>query len=214
MSTIRILIADDHFVVRQGVRRMLQLYPDLDVVGEAADGMEALDALGRVRADLLMMDMTMPGLGGTALIGRVREKWPSLPILVLSMHKDAHVALGALRAGANGYATKDTEPPVLADAIRKVAAGGRYVDPALAEQVLFESLAQPPGMQGLSQREREVLARIAAGDSINQIAETLHLSAKTVSTHKTRIMQKLDIHSNADLILFAASEGLVTPRGP
>ncbi|WIM06516.1 MAG: response regulator transcription factor [Candidatus Nitricoxidivorans perseverans] len=213
MKTIRILIADDHFVVRQGVRRMLQLYPDLEVVGEAADGAEALDGLGRAGADLLMMDMTMPGLGGTALIGRVRERWPALPILVLSMHKDAQVALGALRAGANGYVTKDSEPAVLAEAIRKVAAGGRHVDPALAEQVLFESLAPHTGVQALSQREREVLERIAAGDSINQVAETLHLSAKTVSTHKMRIMQKLDIHSNADLILFAAAEGLVPPRG-
>lgn len=213
MKTIRVLIADDHFVVRQGVRRMLQLYPDLEVVGEAADGAEALDSLGRIEADLLMMDMTMPGLSGTALIGRVRERWPALPILVLSMHKDAQVALGALRAGANGYVTKDSEPAVLAEAIRKVAAGGRHVDPALTEQVLFESLMPHTGVQALSQREREVLERIAAGDSINQIAETLHLSAKTVSTHKMRIMQKLDIHSNADLILFAAAEGLVPPRG-
>jgi DNA-binding NarL/FixJ family response regulator len=214
MESIRILIADDHMVVHQGVRQMLRLYPDLEVVDEAADGESALQKIGDTPVDLLLLDMSMPGLAGAALIERLRAASDNLCILILSMHKDPHVALGALRAGANGYITKDSEPHVLAEAIRRVAAGGRYIDAELAEQVLFESLTPPTTTRPrlLSPRELEILQRIAAGDSINDIAEALFLSAKTVSTHKMRIMQKLGIDNNADLILYAASCGMTPQR--
>lgn len=211
---IDILIADDHFVVRQGVRQMLHLYPDLAVVDEAASGAEVLEKLDVLTPDLLLMDMTMPGLAGRALIERVRARHPRLPILVLSMHKDTQVALEALRAGANGYLTKDSEPATLAVAVRKVAAGGRYVDQSLAEQVVFASLTpQASRLAVLSPREREILQFIAAGVSLIEIGERLHLSAKTISTHKMRIMQKLEVESNAELIRLATAEGLTPAAG-
>jgi DNA-binding NarL/FixJ family response regulator len=208
-TTIDILIADDHFVVRQGLRQMLRLYPDLSVIGEAGSGLEVLDMLETLKPALLLLDMTMPGLAGRALIERVRARYATLPILILSMHKDAQVALEALRAGANGYLTKDSEPATLAVAIRKVAEGGRYVDQGLAEQVVFASLTpQSSRLDVLSPREREILRFIAAGISLIDIGTRLHLSAKTVSTHKMRIMQKLEVESNAELIRLAMAEGL------
>ncbi len=206
---IKIMMADDHFVVRQGMRQIIGLFPDMEVIGEAADGSELLACLAQQAPDLVMLDMTMPGLSGTGLIERIRAQYGRLPILVLSMHKDSHVALGALRAGANGYLTKDSEPEMLANAIRKVAAGKRYVMPDLAEEMVFDSISEQHSRLGiLSPREREVLEMIVNGDSMVQIAEKLFLSAKTVSTHKMRLMQKLNVHSNAELILVASSEGI------
>lgn len=218
-KVINILVADDHFVVREGIRQMLRLYADLAVVGEAGNGAEVLELLDRQTPDLLLLDMTMPGLAGLALIERVRARHPALPILILSMHKDAQMALAALRTGANGYLTKDSEPATLAAAVRKVAGGGRYVDQGLAEQVLFASLApQSSRLDALSPREREILQLIVSGVSLIEIGARLHLSAKTVSTHKMRIMLKLNVESNADLIRLALAEGLVgdqagAPRG-
>lgn len=211
---IRILMADDHFVVRQGMRQIIGLFPDMDVVGEAADVAELLSTLGNQEVDLILLDMTMPGLSGVDLIERIGVQYPGLPILVLSMHKEAQIAFGALRAGANGYVTKDSEPSTLAEAIRRVASGKRYVMPELAEEMVFTSLhEQATRLNILSPREREVLEMIVSGDSMVQIADKLHLSAKTVSTHKTRLMQKLNIQNNAELILVATSEG-IRPRTP
>ncbi|MCK6393653.1 response regulator transcription factor [Zoogloea sp.] len=207
-------MADDHFVVRQGMRQIIGLFPDMDVVGEAADGTELLNALVDREVDLILLDMTMPGLSGVDLIERIGVHHPGLPILVLSMHKEAQIAIGALRAGANGYVTKDSEPSTLAEAIRRVASGKRYVMPELAEEMVFTSLnEQATRLSILSPREREVLEMIVSGDSMVQIADKLHLSAKTVSTHKTRLMQKLNIQNNAELILVATSEG-IRPRAP
>lgn len=207
-------MADDHFVVRQGMRQIIGLFPDMDVVGEAADGTELLNALVDREVDLILLDMTMPGLSGVDLIERIGVHHPGLPILVLSMHKEAQIAIGALRAGANGYVTKDSEPSTLAEAIRRVASGKRYVMSELAEEMVFTSLnEQATRLSILSPREREVLEMIVSGDSMVQIADKLHLSAKTVSTHKTRLMQKLNIQNNAELILVATSEG-IRPRAP
>lgn len=207
---IKIFMADDHFVVRQGVRQMIGLFPDMEVVGEAGSGEELLEGLAARLPELILMDMTMPGLCGTQLITRLRALYPAVPILVLSMHNDPQIAFGALRAGANGYITKDSEPSTLAHAIRRVAAGKRYVVPELAEEMVFDSLNDPGGSRLgiLSPREREILEMIVAGDSMVVIAERLHVSAKTVSTHKMRLMQKLNIHTNAELILLANAEGL------
>lgn len=209
-KVINILVADDHFVVREGIRQMLRLYADLAVAGEAGNGAEVLELLDRQTPDLLLLDMTMPGLSGLALIERVRARHPALPILILSMHKDVQMALAALRTGANGYLTKDSEPATLAAAVRKVAGGGRYVDQGLAEQVVFASLVpQSSRLDALSPREREILQLIVGGVSLIEIGARLHLSAKTVSTHKMRIMLKLGVESNADLIRLALAEGLV-----
>ncbi|KAB2967852.1 response regulator transcription factor [Zoogloea sp.] len=207
-------MADDHFVVRQGMRQIIGLFPDMEVVGEAGDGLELLAGLAVREVDLVLLDMTMPGLSGVELIERIRSLHPGVPVLVLSMHKEAQIAFGALRAGANGYVTKDSEPSTLAEAIRRVASGKRYVMSELAEEMVFTSLHEQATRLGiLSPREREVLEMIVSGDSMVQIADKLHLSAKTVSTHKTRLMQKLNIQNNAELILVAASEG-IRPRPP
>lgn len=208
--SIRIAIADDHFVVRQGVKQMINLFPGMEVVMEATSGVELLTLLTGGTVDLVLTDMTMPGLSGNDLIARVRAEHPALPILVLSMHKESVVAFGALRAGANGYITKDSEPYDLAEAIRRVASGRRYVMPDLAEEMVFDTLTDRPDrldrLDVLSTREREILEMIVLGKTIVQIANELHVSPKTVSTHKMRLMQKLNIQSNADLVLVGSDE--------
>lgn len=210
--SIRIVIADDHFVVRQGMQQIIGLFPDMEVVGEAANGEALLPTLIEARPGLLLLDMTMPGLCGVDLIKHIRAHHPTLPILVLSMHKDSQMTLGALKAGANGYITKDSDPSALAEAIRKVAAGRRYIMPELAEDMLFCTINDSQSkLDYLSPREREVLEMIVSGDSMVQIADKLNLSAKTVSTHKMRLMQKLNTQNNAELIRLATAEGIV-PR--
>lgn len=206
---IRILIADDHAVVRRGVRDIVATTTDLAVAGEAVHGG---DVIAKVRADdydLLLMDMNMPGVNGIDLIHRVRSERPRLPVLVLSMHNEGQVVSRALRAGAAGYLTKDCEPEVLIAAIRKVAGGGRYLDPALIDAVVFDVPDQDtPPQELLSDREFQVLQLLAAGVSLNDIGERLHVSAKTVSTHKTRLMQKLGIANNAELVRYALRHGV------
>jgi DNA-binding NarL/FixJ family response regulator len=207
---IRILIADDHAIVRQGVRQVLALAADMEVVAEARDGWEVVERLRAGGVDLVITDMSMPGPHGVDLVKRIKDEHPRLPVLVLSMHGEAQVTARVLKAGAAGYLTKDSEPEVLIDAARKVAAGGRHIDPSLAEKLVFEtSLAgeQKPH-ERLSNREYEVLVRIAEGESLNDIAESLHISAKTISTHKARLMQKLNVHSTAELVRYALQNGL------
>jgi DNA-binding NarL/FixJ family response regulator len=157
----------------------------------------------------LLLDMTMPGISGVDLIRRVRAEQPALPVLVLSIHNEAQVVSRALRAGATGYVTKDSDPEVLLAAIRKLAAGGRFIDPKLVDAIIFETHSgDAPPHEVLSDREFQVLQMLASGKSINDIAETLALSAKTISTHKMRLMQKLGLGNNAELIRYAIRHGL------
>lgn len=209
---IRLVIADDHAIVRGGLRQIFATVPDFEVVGEAVNGAEVLDCVRRLEADLLLMDLNMPGISGPDLITRIRAHRPQLPILVLSMHNEAQVAARVLKAGANGYITKDSEPDLLLGAMRKVAAGGKYIVPELAERMVFDvSLPdqQAPHSQ-LSDRELEVLRLLIAGLSINSIAEQLFISNKTVSTHKTRLMEKLNLTSMADLMRYAMQHDLMS----
>ncbi|THF61840.1 response regulator transcription factor [Pseudothauera nasutitermitis] len=207
---IRILIADDHAIVRQGVRQVLALAGDMEVVAEARDGWEVVESLRRGGIDLLITDMSMPGPHGVDLVKRVKDEHPRLPVLVLSMHGEAQITARVLKAGATGYLTKDSEPEVLIAAARKVATGGRHIDLALAEKLVFETSLAGDRLphELLSNREYEVLVRIARGESLNDIAEVLHVSAKTISTHKARLMQKLNVHSNAELVRYALQHGL------
>ncbi len=202
---IRILIADDHAIVREGLKQILSASPEMGVAGECANGRDLLDALRSDKWDVVLMDMSMPGLSGIDLIKRIKDEKPSLPVLVLSMHNEDQFALRALKAGASGYLTKESAPGLLISAIRKVAGGGKYISPSLAEKLAFEvdPFKEKPLHELLSDREHQILRMIVSGKSINQIATDLSLSAKTVSTHKTRIMQKLNVGNNAQLIQYA-----------
>ena len=206
---IKILIADDHAIVRGGLKQIIATTADIVVSGEAAQGSEVVDKLRTCEIDLLLLDMTMPGISGVDLIRRVRAEQPSLPVLVLSIHNEAQVVSRALRAGATGYVTKDSDPEVLLTAIRKLASGGRFIDPKLVDAIIFETHSgDAPPHEILSDREFQVLQMLASGKSINDIAEALALSAKTISTHKMRLMQKLGLANNAELIRYAIRHGL------
>ncbi|WP_122158322.1 response regulator transcription factor [Paraburkholderia sp.] len=206
---IKILIADDHAIVRGGLKQIIATTADIVVSGEAAQGSEVVDKLRTCEIDLLLLDMTMPGISGVDLIRRVRAEQPSLPVLVLSIHNEAQVVSRALRAGATGYVTKDSDPEVLLTAIRKLASGGRFIDPKLVDAIIFETHSgDAPPHEILSDREFQVLQMLASGKSINDIAEGLALSAKTISTHKMRLMQKLGLANNAELIRYAIRHGL------
>jgi DNA-binding NarL/FixJ family response regulator len=206
---IRLLIADDHGIVREGLKQLFALAQDLVVVGEAANGGEALEMLRAGGVDLILLDMTMPGIGGASLITRLRAHDGCPPILVLSMHNELQIARQALTAGASGYLTKDSDPRTLMSAIRKVASGGRYVDPVLAEKMVFDFGGERQPHELLSQREFDILRLLAHGKSVNDIADELKISNKTVSTHKARLMQKMNCQSNAELVRYAVAHGLV-----
>lgn len=206
---IRLVIADDHAIVRSGLREIFATAIDLQVAGEAATATELEALLARVDIDILLTDMSMPG-GGVDLIRHVHTCWPKLPVLVLSMHNEGQIVSRALKAGAAGYVTKDSDPEILIAAIRRVAGGGRFIDPALVEQVVFDAESVDSSPQRLlSAREFEVLRLLAAGVSVNDIADSLHLSAKTVSTHKARLMQKLGLDNNAELVRYALRQGIL-----
>lgn len=202
---IRLVIADDHAIVRGGLKQIFALVPDFDVVGEAVNGSEVLACLRLEPFDLLLLDLNMPGISGADLINRVKAHRKDLPVLVLSMHNDPQVAARMLRAGASGYITKDCEPDILMAAIRKVAANGRYIAPDLAEKMVFDvtSTGQRPPHSLLSNREFEVFRLLVSGKSVNQIATQLAISNKTVSTHKVRLMEKTNLSNMADLLRYA-----------
>jgi DNA-binding NarL/FixJ family response regulator len=207
---IKILIADDHAVVRSGLKQIVATAQDTVVVDEAVSGADVLAKLRTNEIDLLTLDMTMPGISGVDLIRRVHAEYPGIPILILSIHNEAQVVSRALRAGAAGYVTKDSDPEILLAAIHKLAAGGRFIDPKLVDAMVFERHSgDVPPHEILSDREFEVLRLLAAGRSINDIADTFALSAKTISTHKRRLMQKLGLSNNAELIRYSIRHGLV-----
>ncbi|SAL17329.1 response regulator protein [Caballeronia udeis] len=210
---IRILIADDHAIVRSGLKQIIATTEDIVVAGEAAQGAEVIEKLRTCQVDLLLLDMTMPGISGVDLIRRVRTEHPVLPVLVLSIHNEAQVVARAVRAGATGYVTKDSDPDILLAAIRKLAGGGRFMDPKLVDVMVFDTHSMDAAPHKiLSDREFQVLHLLAAGKSINAIADVLVLSAKTISTHKMRLMQKLGIENNAELIRYAIKHGLTSER--
>lgn len=186
---IRLLLADDHAIVRSGLKQLFSLAPDLRVVGEAMDGAGLMEALRAQMPDLVLLDINMPGVSGPDLIARIRSHWPALPLLVLSMHNEPQVAARVLKAGASGYVTKDSDMDVLLAAIRRVAGGGRFIVPELAERLVFDvtlNIDQLPHSL-LSERELEVFKLLVAGMGVNDIATQLCISNKTVSTHKTRL---------------------------
>jgi DNA-binding NarL/FixJ family response regulator len=211
LAKIRILIADDHALMREGVKQLIALSCDVVVVAEAENGEQVMKLLPSDGIDLILLDMTMPGVSGVDLISWIRVHAPALPILVLSMHNEPRVIKRALQAGAAGYLTKDNTPRLLMMGIRKVAAGGHVIDPQVAEQMAFQGsvVGQSPPHAKLTERELHILRLLACGTSINQIAVELRISNKTVSSHKAHLMKKMDIQSNAELVRYAVTHGLV-----
>ena len=206
---IRVLIADDHAIMRGGLKQLIEFDSHLHVVAEAENGGQVLERLRDKAVDLLLLDMSMPGLSGEDLIARVHAHHAKLPILVLSMHNEPQIAQRALRAGASGYLTKDQNPETLLAVIHKMAGGGRYLDPRIAEQLAFASTSPTAdALKNLSDREFQILRMLALGLSVNQVAEQLVISNKTVSTHKTRLMEKMGFACNADIIKYALAQGL------
>ncbi|SDB11289.1 two component transcriptional regulator, LuxR family [Pseudomonas sp. NFACC23-1] len=208
---IKLMIADDHAIMREGLKQLFALAADLRVVAEAENGVLLLERLRQGGIDLLLLDMSMPGISGDDLVARIRAHYPQLPILVLSMHNEVQIAQRALRSGASGYLTKDRDPETLLAAIRRVAAGGRYIDAGLAEQMAFAASGLGPSNEhdALTDRELQVLRLLARGLSVSSIATELVISHKTVSTHKARLMEKMGFLSTADIVRYAMSKQLL-----
>jgi DNA-binding NarL/FixJ family response regulator len=207
---IRVMLADDHAIVRAGLKEILESTGDITVVREATNGHEALSAAREEVFDVAVLDLSMPGRSGIELIKLIKTERPKLKVLVLSMHSEQQYAVRALRAGASGYLTKDSAADELVAAIRRIASGGAYVSPETAERLVLDSssgASETPHTQ-LSNREFEVFRMIVAGRSVSDIADTLKLSVKTVSTHKTRILLKMDAASPADLVRYAIAHKL------
>jgi len=208
---MRVLIADDHPVVRQGLKQILLADPDLEVSGEAEDGDQALDLARRVEWDVALLDFSMPGLHGLELVGELKREFPSRPVLLLSMHPEGVHATRVLRAGGSGYLNKGSTAQELTSAIRKVASGGKYLSPALAERLALDLVLETrkPLHESLSDKEYRIMWMLASGKSIGRIARDLSLSPSTVSTFRMRILNKLTLSSNAELVRYAISHNLV-----
>jgi two-component system invasion response regulator UvrY len=208
---IRTLIADDHAVVRQGLKQILGGTPEMTVAGEATTGQEVLDKVRAEAWDVVILDISMPDRSGLDVLKQLKSERPKLPVLVLSMHSEDQYAVRVLKAGASGYLTKDSAPDELVKAIRKVVSGGRYVSSFLAEKLAFEIGTDSSRVphETLSDREFQVLRLIAAGKSVTEIAAELSLSVKTVSTYRARLLQKMNLGTNAELMHYAMQNHLI-----
>ncbi|MGM0574270.1 MAG: response regulator [Myxococcota bacterium] len=221
MSTrVKIVLADDHAMIRAGLRAFLEEQPDLGgrVVGEASDGQEAIDLVERLRPDILLLDLSMRGLGGLETAIELRRRGSGVPILVLTQHAESVLLRRLLEAGANGYILKSAQGEALVSAIRAVSSGGTYIDPSLAGSLVRRALGdeQPASEEeayaALTPRERQVLKLVAEGLSNKEIAVALDLAVKTVMTHRANLMDKLGIRNRSKLVRFAIRMGLLTPE--
>lgn len=208
---LQILVADDHAVVREGVKQILADVSDMVVKGEAEDGPETLEKAARDNYDVILLDISMPGRNGLEILKEIKARLPKVPVLILSMHPEEQYAVRALRAGAAGYLTKASAPQELIGAIRKASRGGKYVTASLAEKLAFELDAdtEKPPHEALSNREYQVMLMLASGKTVGEIAAELCLSVKTISTYRTRIMEKMGMKKNAELTLYAVKNQLV-----
>jgi len=206
---LKILIADDHPIVRRGLQQILSGEADVAMVGEAQNSAEVLELVRTQEWDVVVLDITMPGRGGLDTLKELKRLYPSLPVLMLSIHPEDQYAVRAFRAGAAGYMTKGSAPDELIRAIRKITKGGKYVSPTLAEKLAFIMEAEPPSHHSLSDREYQVMLMIGSGKTLSQIAEEMHLSIKTISTYRERILTKMKMKSNAELTYYAVKHNLV-----
>jgi DNA-binding NarL/FixJ family response regulator len=208
---IRVLIVDDHAIVRRGLRELLSDEFQGAAFGEAPDARQALEQLRKKDWDIALLDIALPGKSGLDLLKELKAEWPKLPVLVLSAHPEDQFAVRALKAGAGGYMTKECAPEELAKAVRKILAGGRYVSPTLAEALAMgvtKDLTRTPH-ETLSDREYEVMSRIASGKTVTEIGEELSLSPKTISTYRSRVLLKLSVKNSAAIVQYAIRNGLV-----
>ena len=208
---IRILIADDHTIVREGLKQILAETPDMVVADEARNGQEVLAKVGNKEYDVVLLDISMPGRSGLDILKQLKGERPKLPILILSMYSEEQYAMRALRAGASGYMTKESAPDELIVAIRKVSEGRKYVTPSLAEKlaISLELGEEKAPHELLSDREYQVMCMIASGKTIKEIADELSLSVKTISTYRSRILEKLSLKTNAAITHYAVQNRLV-----
>ncbi|MFZ5587153.1 MAG: response regulator [Thermodesulfobacteriota bacterium] len=211
---IRVLLADDHSIVRAGLRRLIEDAGDMEVVVEASDGRQAIALALKERPDVAVVDLSMPGLDGLEVISRLHQQMPGLPVLVLTMHEEEQYVVRSLAAGAKGYMTKRSAPEQLVGAIRKVQAGGRYLSAEVAEALAMR-VARGGGasssLESLSNREVQVLRALAMGRTNREIAEAYNLSVKTVDTYRFRLLKKLNLRNNAELSRYAMQHGLIEP---
>lgn len=211
MPRHRILLVDDHEIVRTGLRQLLELEPDFALAGESASSAEALAFLSRTPCDLVLLDIALPDRSGADTLRLIRSAHPQLPVLVLSAYPEEQYAINLLRAGASGYVRKDAPGGDIVRAIRSVLQTGRYVSPAVSEMLIgrLRPDATRPLHQDLSEREFQVLCKIASGRTVSQIAAELFISVKTVSTYRSRVLEKLGMRTNAELTHYAVKNGLV-----
>ena len=208
---IKILIADDHGIIRKGIKQILSRTSDIEVTAEASTGQEALEKIWTSHFDLVILDISLPGRNGLEILKQIRSQKPKLPVLILSMYPEEQYAVRVLRAGASGYLTKESDKNELVEAIRRIAEGKKYITPSLAEKLASE--LEPSNDKALherlSDREYHILCLIAKGKSSNEFAEELALSVKTVSTHRARVLEKMGMKSNAELTYNAVQSKLV-----
>ena len=208
---LKVLIADDHAVVRKGLKQILSETSDLTVAGEATTGQQVLDQIRKNEYDVIILDISMPGKSGLEILKEIKHENPSLAILVLSIHPEEQYAVRVIRAGASGYLTKESAPDLLVSAIRRVAQGKKYITPSLAEQLasyVERDKGQSPH-EKLSDREFQVMQMIASGKTVTSIAEELALSIKTISTYRTRILEKMGFNNNSEITRYAIKNRLV-----
>lgn len=208
---LKILVADDHSIVREGLKQILSQVPDIVVAGEASDGNQAVNKARNGDYDLVLLDIVMPGISGLDVLKQLKVEKPDLPILILSMYPEEQYAIRTLKAGASGYLTKESAPEELIGAIRKVCSGGKYVTSSLAEKLVsyLEVDLERPVHDLLSDREFQVVIMIASGKTVTQIADELSLSVKTISTNRSRALRKMGMKTNAEITYYAIKHGLV-----
>lgn len=208
---IRAIVADDHAVVRRGLRELLSESREVAVIGEAGTARETLEQVRSGKWDVLVLDINLPDGSGLDVLRQVKQEYPQLPVLILTIYAEEQFAVRALRAGAAGYLTKESAPEELVDAIRKVVHGGRYISPALAERLalLADPQAERQPHETLSDREFQVFRTLASGRTVSQVADSLHLSVKTISTYRARVLEKMGLQTNAELTMYAVRNGIV-----
>ncbi len=209
----RLLLVDDHKVVRSGLRMLLENEADLEIAGEAGTGHEALQIVEQLQPDLVLMDIGLPDMSGIEVTQQIKRRWPRVAIVALTIHEDEEYFFKMLQAGVNGYVPKRAAPEELLTAIRTAIEGGVYLYPSLAKLLVKDYLAgeRPTELDGLTEREQEVLTHLAEGASAEVIAETLSIAPKTVSRHRENIMRKLGLHSRTDLVKYAIRKGIIQP---